>query len=64
MGGTHLFLLDTVSYVTPQHLALAATLAKVATLFLSVLLWRGGVMVAEMVRGLHSWDTRHILLSQ
>ena len=64
-GRPHLFLLDTVSYVTPHpSLAPSTTLAKVSTLFLYLLLWRGGVMVAEMVRAQHSWDTRHILLSQ
>ena len=43
-GRPHLFLLDTVSYVTPpQHQQPAATLAlaKVSTLFLYLLLWRG-----------------------
>ena len=41
-GRPHLFLLDTVSYVTPpQHQHPAATLAKVSTLFLYLLLWRG-----------------------
>ena len=43
-GRPHLFLLDTVSYVTPpqhQHLAATLALAKVSTLFLYLLLWRG-----------------------
>ena len=41
-GRPHLFLLDTVSYVTPpQQPAPSTTLAKVSTLFLYLLLWRG-----------------------
>ena len=63
-GRPHLFLLDTVSYVTPpQHQQ--PPWPRCPPCFCICCCGEGeGVMVAEMVRAQHSWDTRHILLSQ
>ena len=67
-GRPHLFLLDTVSYVTPhqhQHPAPPWPWPRCPPCFCICCCGEGeGVMVAEMVRAQHSWDTRHILLSQ
>ena len=65
-GRPHLFLLDTVSYVTPhQHQQPPWPWPRCPPCFCICCCGEGeGVMVAEMVRAQHSWDTRHILLSQ